>query len=50
MNDLKESVDFLWDKLPIDTVISTILDPRTKFYDKIPEIEINEALEILKTV
>jgi hypothetical protein len=34
----------------VDTVIATMLDPRTKWYDKIPKDEIKEALSILKQV
>ncbi len=43
-------LNVLWDSLPIDTVIASILDPRTKWYDKIPKHEIAEALNILKGV
>lgn len=49
-NELLEEVNQLWDKLPLDTVIATILDPRTKWYDKIPAHEIKEALSTLKQV
>jgi len=39
-----------WDeKLPIDTVIATLLDPRTKFFHRIPAKEIGEAIKILKS-
>jgi hypothetical protein len=46
LNELRE----LWDNLPIDTVIASLLDPRTKFLDKLPKAEVKEALEILKKV
>jgi len=46
--DLLECLNVLWDSLPIDTVIASILDPRTKWYDKIPKHEITEALKILQ--
>jgi hypothetical protein len=49
-NDLQESLNALWNKLPLDTVSATILDPRFKFYDKIPKKEVTEAIESLKKV
>jgi hypothetical protein len=48
MKDLQESINELWDRLPVDTVIASILDPRTKFFERIPQQEIDEALKILK--
>ena len=48
--DLNESLCVLWDDLPVDTVIASILDPRTKFFDRIPKKEINEALKIMAKV
>lgn len=48
--DLDKSICILWDDLPIDTVIASILDPRTKFFDRIPKKEINEALKIMAKV
>ena len=48
--DLNESLCMLWDDLPFDTVIASILDPRTKFFDRIPKKEINEALKIMAKV
>lgn len=50
MADLEEELKIFWDKLPIDTVIATILDPRTKKFHKIPPNEIGEAVKILKSV
>lgn len=50
IEDLLECLNVLWDSLPIDTVIASILDPRTKWYDKIPKHEIAEALKILQGV
>ncbi len=50
IEDLLQCVAELWDKLPIDTVIASILDPRTKWYDKIPSGEVTEGLKILKQV
>ena len=49
-DDLSESISVLWDNLPIDTVIASILDPRTKFFDRIPKNEINEAIKIMAKV
>jgi hypothetical protein len=49
-NDLQAEFDVLWDNLPIDTVIASILDPRTKWYHRIPPNEIKEALVIMKKV
>ena len=48
--DLQNSLNELWNDLPIDTVISSILDPRTKWYPRIPGHEIKEAVDILKKV
>lgn len=48
--DLEKEIDFLWDHLPIDTVIATLLDPRTKFFPRIPEHEVTEALKTMKKV
>lgn len=48
--DLKRCLGELWDNLPLDTVSATILDPRFKFYDKIPKKETKEALESLRDV
>lgn len=50
MDDFKDEINSLWDRLPLDTVIASILDPRTKFYDKIPQNEIDEALKTLQEV
>jgi len=47
-NDLLEELNQLWDNLPVDSVIASILDPRTKWHDKIPAQEIKEALSLLK--
>lgn len=41
MNDFKDEINSLWDRLPLDTVIASVLDPRTKFFGKIPIGEIN---------
>jgi len=47
--DLEEELATYWDKnLPIDTVIATLLDPRTKFFQRIPPNEIKEAVKLLK--
>jgi hypothetical protein len=48
--DLLNCINELWDRLPIDTVIASILDPRTKWYSRIPKAEINEALKDMKKV
>jgi hypothetical protein len=48
--DLQESLNNLWDDLPLDTVTASILDPRTKWFHRIPNHEINEALAALKQV
>jgi hypothetical protein len=50
MDDLKESLNHLWDNIPIDTVIASILDPRTKYFERIPNNEINEALKVMQKV
>lgn len=42
------SLNDLWDHLPIDTVIASILDPRTKWFEQIPKHEITEAIQVLK--
>jgi hypothetical protein len=46
--DLQESLNQLWDTLPIDSVISSILDPRTKWHERIPTKEITEALKTMQ--
>lgn len=48
--DLEKEINSLWDNLPVDTVIATLLDPRTKFFPRIPEHEVTEALKVLKKV
>ena len=49
--EFKEALNQLWDNLPIDTVIATILDPRVKNSLKgIPSEELNKAVETLKKV
>jgi hypothetical protein len=50
IKDMEEELKIFWDKLPIDTVIASVLDPRTKKYHKIPPHEINEAVKIIKSV
>lgn len=50
MEDLQESLNLLWDKLPVDTIIASILDPRTKFFHRIPKKEIEEGLKVMKKV
>jgi len=37
--DLKEELSIIWDKLPVDTIIASILDPRFKDLLHIPEEE-----------
>jgi hypothetical protein len=49
-DDLITEICALWDNLPIDTVIATFLDPRTKSLPQIPKVELEEALKILKKV
>jgi hypothetical protein len=46
--DLQQQLDDIWDDLPIDTVIASMLDPRTKWYKRIPVNEITEALKVMK--
>lgn len=48
--DLQNSLNILWDELPIDTVVASLLDPRTKWFRRIPKGEIAEALAMLKKV
>jgi hypothetical protein len=48
--ELEKEINSLWDNLPVDTVIATLLDPRTKFFPRIPEHEVTEALKVLKKV
>lgn len=50
MVDLLDSLNDLWDALPAESVIASILDPRTKFFDRIPDNEIKEALQMMKKV
>jgi len=46
--DLQQQLNEIWDNLPIDTVIASMLDPRTKWFNKIPVNEITEALKVMK--
>jgi len=48
ITDLLECLNKLWDSLPIDTVIASIIDHRTKWHDRIPKHESTEALNILQ--
>ena len=48
--DMENSLNLLWNNLPIDSVIASILDPRVKEFQKIPQNEIDEAKAILKDV
>jgi hypothetical protein len=48
--DLQQQLDDIWDDLPIDTVIASMLDPRTKWFKRIPVNEIGEALKLMKKV
>jgi hypothetical protein len=48
LEDLKKELENLWNNLPIDTVIACTLDPRTKYYTKIPKSELKEALKIMQ--
>jgi hypothetical protein len=50
IEDLQGCLDNLWDDLPLDTVIASILDPRTKWFPRIPANEITEALSCMKKV
>jgi len=48
IEDLERCLNALWDELPLDTVIASILDPRTKWFPRIPANEIKEALSCMK--
>lgn len=50
IEDLEGCLNNLWDDLPLDTVIASILDPRTKWFPRIPANEIKEALSCMKKV
>jgi hypothetical protein len=50
IEDLERCLNELWDDLPLDTVIASILDPRTKWFPRIPANEIKEALLCMKKV
>ena len=50
IDDLERCLNELWDELPLDTVIASILDPRTKWFPRIPANEIKEALVSMKKV
>jgi len=41
--DFQERLNVVWNTIPVDTVIATILDPRTKDIDGIPAEEVKEA-------
>jgi len=48
IGDMTSNLNKLWDSLPVDSVIASILDPRVKLFKKIPEPELKEALNILE--
>lgn len=48
---LQEKLNVIWDKLPIDTVIATFLDPRVKTaLSRIPKGEVTRATNLLEKV
>jgi len=48
IDDLLKELKNLWDNLPIDTVIASMLDPRTKWFSKISAAEIKQATELMQ--
>lgn len=51
ISDLQERLNQIWDKLPIDTIIATLLDPRIKTsLEQIPKREIIKATKLLEQV
>jgi hypothetical protein len=49
-DDLLEELETIWANLPVDSVICSMLDPRTKWFEKIPARERNEALKEMQKV
>lgn len=45
---MKEKLAQLWDQLPQDTLIASLLDPRFKFLTSFPETEKEEAWKLLE--
>jgi hypothetical protein len=45
--EFKLALNVLWDKLPVDSIIATFLDPRVKVLDQIPKREHDEAVKTL---
>ena len=49
MSQLRVELNLIWDKIPIDALIATYLDPRMKNQIRtVPISEMNEAMEFLK--
>ena len=51
ISQLEEKLNCIWDKLPIDTIIATFLDPRIKTsMEQIPKREQTAAMLLLEKV
>jgi hypothetical protein len=50
IEEFKFALNALWNKLPIDTIIATFLDPRVKVLDQIPKREHDEAVKTMARV
>ena len=49
MSQLRVELNLIWDKIPIDALIATYLDPRMKNQIRtVPISEMNEAMNLLK--
>lgn len=47
VEEFKFALNGLWNKLPVDTIIATFLDPRVKVLSQIPRKEHDEALRVI---
>jgi hypothetical protein len=50
VEDFQNQLNALWNKLPIDSIIATFLDPRVKVLSQIPKNEHDEAVRVMARV
>ncbi len=50
VEEFKFALNALWNKLPIDSIIATFLDPRVRVLNQIPKKEQDEAIRTMARV